>query len=366
MATHGTRAPAGRRRSGRLWPLAPATRRWLKWLVGVALAPLAFYALAGRTGELSGASGYLAHVDWGWLVPAIVVEAASYLAFAAASQWLLRAGGVQVGLRTMANITVVATTITNSLPAGPLVATVFQYRQYRQRGADDVLSAWSLAGMLVAASVSLALFAAGGVALAGAGGASFDLLIPIVTVLAVTAVLGALFVQQDALTWVFDRLRRLLARRRRGWTTAVATQMERVVGRLTAFRLSPRQAVAVLAFSLANWVLDCACLACSFRALDVGIPWKALGLAYGAGQLAVNLPITPGGLGVVEGSLTIALVAFGGSKVATVAVVLLYRILSFWLELPVGWAVWGWLVWRGRRAPVPSAEVAPDLAKEGS
>jgi len=37
--------------------------------------------------------------------------------------------------------------------------------------------------------------------------------------------------------------------------------------------------------------------------------WKGLLLAYGAGQLAADLPITPGGLGVVEGSLTIALVA---------------------------------------------------------
>jgi hypothetical protein len=73
-------------------------------------------------------------------------------------------------------------------------------------------------------------------------------------------------------------------------------------------------------------------------------------LAYGAGQLAANLPITPGGLGVVEGSLTIALVQFGGLKTSTIAVVLLYRILSFWIELPVGWGTWAALVWSDRRA----------------
>lgn len=354
------------RRNPRWLHLSPTARNWLRWLVGLALAALVFYALAGRTGELSGASRYLVDVKWGWLVPAVVVEAASYVAFAAASQWLLRAGGLRVGLRTMTNITVVATTITNSLPAGPLVATVFQYRQYRRRGADDVLSAWALAGMLVAASVSLAVFAAGGVALAGAGGTSFDLLVPIVTVLAITVVIGALFIHQRSMVWLLERFRRLLNGRERSWARLGASQLERVATRLTAFRLSPTEAVAVLVFSLANWVLDCACLACSFRALGVGIPWKGLGLAYGAGQLAVNLPVTPGGLGVVEGSLTIALVAFGGSKVATVAVVLLYRILSFWLELPVGWTLWGWLAWRTRRAPVPASEVVVDLAREGS
>jgi hypothetical protein len=112
--------------------------------------------------------------------------------------------------------------------------------------------------------------------------------------------------------------------------------------------------VSVVGWGLANWVLDCSCLALSFLAIGAGIPWRGLLLAYGAGQLAANLPITPGGLGVVEGSLTIALVTFGGAETSTVAAVFLYRILSFWAELPVGWVTWGALAWT-RRA-VPGAE----------
>jgi hypothetical protein len=98
-------------------------------------------------------------------------------------------------------------------------------------------------------------------------------------------------------------------------------------------------------------------------AVGVGIPWRGLLLAYGAGQLAANLPVTPGGLGVVEGSLTIALVTFGGAEPSTVAAVFLYRILSFWLELPIGWATWAALVWRHRPAAA-GAEVPADLAQE--
>jgi uncharacterized protein (TIRG00374 family) len=78
----------------------------------------------------------------------------------------------------------------------------------------------------------------------------------------------------------------------------------------------------------------------AFAAVGAGVPWRGLLVAYGAAQVAANLPITPGGLGVVEGSLTVALVAFGGSTAQTVAAVLLYRILNFWVVLPLGWGAW--------------------------
>ena len=114
--------------------------------------------------------------------------------------------------------------------------------------------------------------------------------------------------------------------------------------------MSPIQMVICLLWGLFNWVLDCGCLVLSFAALGVNVPWRGLLLAYGAGQLAANLPITPGGLGVVEGSLTVALVAYGGAETSTVAAVFLYRLVSFWGELPVGWIAWAWLARQRRRA----------------
>jgi uncharacterized protein (TIRG00374 family) len=92
------------------------------------------------------------------------------------------------------------------------------------------------------------------------------------------------------------------------------------------------------------------------------VPWRGLLLAYGAGQLASSLPVTPGGLGVVEGSLTVALVAFGGAEASTVAAVLLYRVLSFWAMLPIGWGAWGGMKLVGRTAvirhPAPKGAAA--------
>ncbi len=69
---------------------------------------------------------------------------------------------------------------------------------------------------------------------------------------------------------------------------------------------------------------------------------------------------------MVEGSLTIALVAYGGGQASTVAAVLVYRMISFWGLLPPGWVCWGvcsWSVRQGRsaglvEAPTPSPEPA--------
>ena len=58
---------------------------------------------------------------------------------------------------------------------------------------------------------------------------------------------------------------------------------------------------------------------------------------------------------MVEGSITVALVTFGGGEASTVAAVLLYRIISFWLVLPVGWASVAALAITGRRSDLEVA-----------
>jgi uncharacterized protein (TIRG00374 family) len=125
------------------------------------------------------------------------------------------------------------------------------------------------------------------------------------------------------------------------------------LGQLAAFRPTWREIGSALRLGIGNWVCDCACFALCFLAVGAGIPWKGLLLSYGAGQLAANLPITPGGLGVVEGSITIALVAFGGPRVTTVEAVLIYRLMSFWGQLVVGWTSAGWLAWGVRSGRWP-------------
>ena len=78
-----------------------------------------------------------------------------------------------------------------------------------------------------------------------------------------------------------------------------------------------------------------ACLAIAFLAVGAALPWRGLLLAYAAGQLATLLPVTPGGLGVTEGTMSVALAAYGGTT-AVLAAVLVYRLIAYWAVLPAG------------------------------
>ena len=64
----------------------------------------------------------------------------------------------------------------------------------------------------------------------------------------------------------------------------------------------------------------------------------------------------------MEGSITIALVDFGGNLTATVGAVVIYRLISFWGELVVGWAAVGVgaLQVRAGRWPKAVAGLGPD------
>ena len=90
------------------------------------------------------------------------------------------------------------------------------------------------------------------------------------------------------------------------------------------------------------------------------MPWRAIVVIYGLTQVAASLPITPGGLGVVEASLAALLVAYGEKPMSALAVVLLYRIVSFWGLVPIGWVTWFGieLAYRGglRQRPHPWAD----------
>ena len=325
-----------------IWPA-------VRILIGFGLVGLAVWVLSSKGGELAGFTGVFSTLNWWWVPPAFAVEIASYFCFAMMQRDLLLAGHLRPPFWTLFKLTFGSQALTNSLPVGNAVSTVYGFRWFRRFGADNTLAVWALAGTLVAAFVSLSLVAVIGLAMATNAGASYDLVPVLIGVFAVTLAIGSLFVYERPLHLAVTGLLRLsvaLTGRPRGDTHE---QIGRIMAWMTAVRLNWAQIGRIVGWGTTNWLLDCACFAMMFPALHAPIPWEGLLLAYGAGQLAASLPITPGGLGVVEGSITVALVAFGGSETSTAYGVLLYRIISFWFILAVGWVLIGEMALEVRR-----------------
>jgi uncharacterized protein (TIRG00374 family) len=320
-----------------------------RYLVGLGLGGLALWAVAGQRGELTGATSELSHLQVGWLLLGIFAELLSVVAFSRMQARLLRAGGGDMPPARILGITFAAGAIASSLPAGPAVSSLYAYRQYRRCGADQGVATWTLLATLISSALGLALLATAGLLVAEQQGAALDLVGVTIAVLALAVFATVLLWQRRLVTGLLVWGLKLVHRVTKLAGADSADTIERVRSHLQRVHLTGRQFLPALAWSVGNWAFDCGCLVCGYMAVGAAIPWRGLLLAYGAGQLASNLPITPGGLGVVEGSLTIALVAYGGAQVSTVAAVILYRIVSFWGYLPVGWAIWAGIAYVDRR-----------------
>lgn len=74
---------------------------------------------------------------------------------------------------------------------------------------------------------------------------------------------------------------------------------------------------------------------------DVRLPQVAV--VYLAGAAIGAAAPTPGGLGAVEVALSTGLAAAGMASAAAVSAVLLFRLATFWLPVPIGWLAFQWL-----------------------
>ena len=109
--------------------------------------------------------------------------------------------------------------------------------------------------------------------------------------------------------------------------------------RFDTLRPSRSEYVKVFTYTLVNSMTDVAALGLCILAVGAGVPWNRLILVWIAGSTAKGVPFTPGGIGFVEGAIALALVGSGLSPATATAAALLYRFVSFWMLLGIGWVV---------------------------
>ncbi len=91
-------------------------------------------------------------------------------------------------------------------------------------------------------------------------------------------------------------------------------------------------------WAAANWLLDCASLYVFCLAFGARISPIDVLVAYGLANILAVIPLTPGGLGVVELTIVAVLKGFGVPGGVAAAGVLSWRLVNFWLPIPFGGA----------------------------
>jgi putative heme transporter len=278
----------------------------------------------------------LAHLNWWWVLAALVAEAISLTAFGISRVILLRAEGDRATLGTVMSITYAGNALSMAVPfAGAQLAAVFSYKQLRGRGLGSAITSWALAVSAIVSSAALALVLLVGAFVAGQPGATVAGLLgaAVFLVPGVTVLLALRY--RAARTWIHRTLAVLLRPLHRRWGKSWMdpAALEEFLDRVASISLPGTRYAQVFALALVNWLADCGCLACSILATSRPVPWDGLLLAYGAGAAVGSSGLSPGGFALVEIALTAALTAAGMTASAALAASIAYRLISFWLIL---------------------------------
>jgi uncharacterized protein (TIRG00374 family) len=271
------------------------------------------------------------------LLAGVGLEVGAWLCYAQLTRTVLPQD-TKIGLFTLARIQLTTLSVSHSTPGGTATGTALGYRLMTQAGAGGHEVGFALAAQGIGSAVVLnvILWLALIVSIPVWGVSAVYLLAAIVGVLLLVSS-GALLLfftrggerAGVALERAGSRLPFVDGKALRRTFDDVAEQL----GRLAADR---RHTVLALVWASANWLLDAAALEVFVGAFGHWVNPDGLLVAYGLANVLAVIPITPGGLGVVEATLTSLLVGFGTPKgVATLGVVA-YRLINFWLPIPLG------------------------------
>jgi uncharacterized protein (TIRG00374 family) len=344
--THDT--GAGSERRGELGKLGwwRRARGWLPFVVkplrrGILIFALVLIIEYLVVPELVSASKdlyLLGRVNAAWLVAGLVLEGLSLFCYGLLTQALLPPGARNPGLSRLFRIDLAAAAVAHVIPAGTLGSAGIGYRLFTDEGIKGndaaVMMATKGLGSTVVLNVLLWLSLVISIPLAG-----FH---PIyVTV----AVIGAVLLL--AIATVFVGITRG-AKRASRILHAVGDRIPGLSGdgleetvldtatKLSALARDRRTLVLSLTWASLNWLLDAASLWCFVAAFGKFVNPVELFAAYGIANVAGALPLTPGGLGVVDSIAPLLLVSFGVTRSVATLGVLGWRLVNFWLPIPAG------------------------------
>jgi uncharacterized protein (TIRG00374 family) len=340
--------------------------RWLPWtsrrvLELLVIALIVEYLLLPQLAGTHRWLHLLASVNIWWLLGALGFELASLLAFSVATRVFLPPGENRLSLWRLWRIDLAGIAVSHAVPGGAAAGTALGYRLLNRDGVDPAAASFAKLGQgavsalvlqaLLLSSVAIAIPLHGNSPLyvtACAGGAGIVVALGLLTILLVRAedrVAGFVAV-------VCKRLPRLDAESGREFVVRLAEHVRMISRQPRLFALSA-------AWSAANWVLDAMALWCSVTAFGHVLGYDGLLVPFCLANTAAWIPLTPSGLGIVEGVIVPTLIGFGTPRGVALLGTVMWRLVNFWLPIPLGAISYLTLSKRRTRKARTSAEASP-------
>jgi uncharacterized protein (TIRG00374 family) len=325
---------------------------------GIALVVLTFTYLLPRIADYRDVWDVIKTLTWEWAAALAAATVLNVLTFA--PPWMVTLPGLRV--RSALALTQASTALTYLVPGGAAVGLASSFGLLRSWdfSANAISRAVTLTGVwnqfanftfpIVALFLLTATGSPGGVLTTAAfvGAAVLGVAVSGFALALWSAKLAREIgdVASTFVSWV-------LAKVRRGpvgpWGEAFAVFREDTVDLLR--RRWHVLTLSTLAGQLAVFLVLLLCLR-AFEVPDSAVSVVEAFAAWSLARLLTIVPLTPGGLGVVELGLTGALVGFGGANAPVVAAVLVYRFLTVVPTLALG--LLALATWK-RHRPLPES-----------
>ena len=325
-----------------LAPMRRSRRAVLRSVLGIGLAAVVFAEIVPRIASYGSVAKQLANVSWPWGLALAVAAALDVLTTALPWRALLP----QLSWLGALGFTQASTALTIVLPGGaPLgMAISFGFLRRLRVSAGEAGFAVALTGIWSQVMIllypligALLIFGSGDLspstaAIAGASAAAGAV---------IAALAFAVLRSPGSARWVGDLaarvgawFARLIRRDPPAWSGDELVRVRRE--RLAHLR---RRWLSLTASTLGNQLTAYLIFEFSLRAVGISIeavPLSESFLAWAIGRVISSLPLTPGGIGVVELGMIGTLVGFGAPHAHVVAAVLLYRALVIVPTLVIG------------------------------
>jgi uncharacterized protein (TIRG00374 family) len=322
----------------------PRRSQLVRWSIGIAIGLVAAWVAVSAAGGLADAASALRQLNAWWLLPAFLIEAASYVVLGAKLRRLVGASvvtGVEAiemglvlsgfGLLTPASpaegIALTAAHLRNQNVTKRRITIIFGFSEWFSARVFLFVSAINLLAVLVierSANLRFWPYASLAVVVIGLLAASGRLVARPTTLECVSLIVGALRRPSR---------RRPVAERRATGAAWYRESME--------FVGTPRQRAAIAGLTAGAMLGDVSCLWFALLAAGAHVGFDVALLAISVSAVSVLVPFIPGGIGIAEAAIPAVTHHFGVPYDLGLAAALAYRGLGTFLPAGLGAiAIW--------------------------